>query len=191
MNKFFTLKDEKIDKLGSFKIPETWWSRPYEYAFAISFLDKKDKILDVGCGIEHPFKDYAVSKCKEVVALDKDEAIKKMEKNSKIKYVHSDILDYKLKEDETKFDKIFCISTLEHTQTFLVQKLTAMKNVLADKGKIIITCDSPLLRYDVLLKYANQSGLKLDGKENYNKKEDLIQSDRYNLQCYSMILKKG
>lgn len=189
MNKFFTKKDEKVDKLGTFKIPKTWWSRPYEYAFASTFLDKKDKILDVGCGIEHPFKFFACDIVKEVVALDKDEAIKKLE-HKKIKYVHEDILNYKIDEKDTKFDKIFCISVLEHTQTFLVEKLTAMKNVLADKGKIIITCDSPLLQHDKLIKYVSQAGLKLDGKENFDNLENLISSDRYNLTCYSMVLKK-
>lgn len=189
MNKFFKTTDKKIEELGDFKIPAEWWSRPYEYALAIEYLDKKDKILDVGCGIEHPFKEYATTKVKEVVAIDKDPKIRELS-HKKIKFIYDDILNLKLKENEEKYDKIFCISTLEHTQTFLVQKLQAMKDALSDKGKIIITCDSPLLRWDKLLEYVEKAGLKLDGKENYSDQEDLIKSDRYNLNCYSMILKK-
>ena len=186
MNRYFKNSDEKIDKIGNFEIPVEWWSRGYEYKFAMDFLKSKDTILDVGCGIEHPFKDYAVNKVKKVVAIDKDERITEL-KNKKIEYVHDDILTYKT---EQKFDKIFVISTIEHTQTHIVHKLKNMRDLLEDKGRIIFTVDFPTLRPQKLMEYALKAKLKIDGDADYDNKEDIIHSKRYNLNCYSMVLKK-
>lgn len=190
MNKYFTYEDKKIEKLNDFEIPKEWWSRFYEYAFALDFLKEGETILDVGCGIEHPFKFYAMNKVKKVVAIDKDSRINSLKReyrDSNLEFVNADILNYK---SEVKFDKIFCISVLEHTQSFLIEKMKNIKNLLSDKGRIIITCDSPILRAEKLIDIAKSINLKLVGKNEYESVENAIKSERYNLNCYSMILRK-
>lgn len=187
MNKYFKKNDKKVSKLGKYKIPVEWWSRPYEYAFAKNYLVKDERILDVGCGLEHPFKFFASTIC-DVVALDKDSRILDCKKQvEKIDYVVADILNYK---DEMLFDKIFCISVLEHTQSHMIEKMKNIKNLLKEDGRIIITCDSPILKPEKLIQFANSSGLRIDGKNEYEDKKNIIKSDRYNLNCYSMILAK-
>ena len=137
MNRFFKYNDKKVSKLGKFKIPDTWWSRPYEYAFAKGYLVEGERILDVGCGLEHPFKIFASNTC-EVVAIDKDDRVMNYDKGlNKLDIQRADILTFK---DEQKFDKIFCISVLEHTQSYMIEKLKNMKELLKHDGLIVSIC---------------------------------------------------
>lgn len=186
MNRFFKKSDTKISFVGDFKLPRVWWSRPYEYAFALTHLNKEDTILDVGCGIEHPFKTFAGTFCKKVVAIDTNEIIKDI-KDENVVFACADILDFKT---DTKFDKIFIISTLEQTQEFMIEKFENMKKLLNDDGKIIITSDYPSLDPQKIIEYAEKAGFVVDGEVDYKTNEECIYNATYKLYCYAMILKK-
>ena len=60
--RFIRQSDPQTSKL-IFKLPSTWWSRPYEYAWADKFVEPGDTVLDAACGIAHPFKFYLADKC--------------------------------------------------------------------------------------------------------------------------------
>jgi hypothetical protein len=49
-SRFVTTGDPKITRL-IYDLPETWWSRFYEYAWAAEFVRETDIVLDVACGM--------------------------------------------------------------------------------------------------------------------------------------------
>lgn len=138
--KYFRVDDKKIDSLGNFKIPRTWWSRFYEYAFAIDYLDKDLEILDAGCGLNHPFKDFAKDKVKKIVAIDKDENLKLL-KDDKIEFRYQNIADLDKKE---QFDVVFCLGVLHHDKENLFDNLLGLRNAIKEDGLVIITFDTTL-----------------------------------------------
>jgi ubiquinone/menaquinone biosynthesis C-methylase UbiE len=191
MNKFFTIHDESIEYLNDFHIPGEWWSRRYEYKFAIDYLEKDDTILDAACGIEHPFKFYSASKVKKVIAIDKNECIKDLQNPfNNLKMYHGDIT--KTDYVENTFDKIFCISVLEHLQgEELHEVLKEFYRVLKQTGKLILTCDYPLLKPDALFAIAETKGfIAKEPLEYSHKDKDNIKGQYGGLRCYSMVLEK-
>lgn len=189
MNRFFINSDKKIEELAGFKLPETWWSRPYEYAFCIDFINENDTILDVGCGIEHPFKFYAGEKAKEVIAIDNDIRILDL-KAKNVKFEVLDLINVDKSFKKETFDKIFIISVLEHTSDYLIEKLQALKEILKADGKIILTLDAPILRPERLIETVENAGLQFVGQYNYELTDDAIYSSVYGLYCYSAVLCK-
>ena len=73
-SRFVTRGDQRLDHL-ILPLHKTWWSRPYEYAWASRFADGADTVLDAACGVEHPFKFFLLDRCREVHACDIDERI--------------------------------------------------------------------------------------------------------------------
>ncbi len=74
ISRFFTFDDPKLNKV-ILKLPESWWSRPYEYAWAKSFVEQDHVVLDAACGVCHPFKFYLCNLCNNVYACDLDQRL--------------------------------------------------------------------------------------------------------------------
>jgi len=183
MNRFFKNDDKKVESVGDFKLPVTWWSRPYEYYFCMEMLNDDDVVLDVGCGVEHPFKHYAGEKCLKVTALDLDERVLQI-KDDNVEFIICDILHYKT---DLKFDKIFAISTLEHSLNNLEEKFENMKNLLKKDGKIILTVDYPTLAPERIIECAKKANLKTTTEFNYDRTDEVVNS-LYGLSVYSVTL---
>lgn len=193
MNKFFTTHDKSIEYLNDFHIPQEWWSRRYEYKFAIDYLEKDDTILDAACGIEHPFKTYAASICKKVVAIDKDERIEELAQTNPIKNLKLYKGDLtKLECIDNAYNKVFCISVLEHLQGDVLHKvLEEFYRVLKPGGKLILTCDYPLIKPEALFAIAQEKGfITKEALEYDHKDKDNIKGQYGGLRCYSMVLEK-
>lgn len=186
MNRFFTVEDKKVTHVDNFKIPRVWWSRPTEYAFAMDHVKEGETVLDVGCGLEHPFKHHLGKVCKKVVALDTNPLVTDI-KDDNVEFVCEDILTYKT---DLKFDKIFIISTLEQTQEYMVEKFKNMESMLADGGKIIITSDFPSLDYRKLLEYSSKAKLKPTSDFNAEIPKNCLYHSTYKLNVYSVILER-
>jgi len=135
--------------------------RRTEYPWAIknSKLDKPMKILDVGSGISL-FPIYLSSKGHKVTSIDNDEILMNRVSPNLAKWAGTNV-DYALGnvtklefEDET-FDRVFCISVLEHLEeekidgkvvnyrkkNFDVKAIEEMFRVLKSKGLLILTFD--------------------------------------------------
>lgn len=118
-----------------FDLPQEWWSRPYEYAWALPFAREGDTALDAACGVCHPFKFALLEKCREVHACDLDErildpeAIKRdiendfgraalesflQEQIGRLRFSLASVTA--LPYPDKMFDKIFCLSVLEHLE---------------------------------------------------------------------------
>lgn len=186
MNRFFNKDDNKVEFVGDFKIPRVWWSRPYEYAFALNHVKDTDTVLDVGCGMEHPFKHELGRICKKVVAIDTNPLVTDI-KDDNVEFVCADILDFKT---DLKFDKIFVISTLEQTQDYMIEKFKNMESLLAEGGKIIITSDYPSLDPMKIIKYAKEAKLEPTSDFDEEIPSNGVYHSTYKLNVYGLILER-
>ena len=138
-NKFFTYDDAKLDRLifDLTKDPILWWSRIYEYNWALNIIssDLREKnCLDSACGNFHPFK-FALAQfdnnhvyaC-DICDLDKSAILSEIQKyfgeeiegkrsiiehlGDKISWRECDIANTQY--DSKMFDYITCISVFEH-----------------------------------------------------------------------------
>lgn len=230
----FVIKKDKNSSNFVFDLHPMWWSRPYEYMWAAEFADKDDIALDAACGISHPLKFYLAEKCKDVHACDYDKRIineelllKEVKDDlgetamqkvlsdrqlylGKIKYSMCSIADMPYKN--AMFDKIYCISTLEHLldtknrnldlplrrkiiMKFLGKRdmkksLLEFKRTLKNDGLIILTFDYPRIDLDYFDDVIKEIGLEYAGpKVDVNESEKLY-SERDKLYCYRAVLKK-
>jgi cyclopropane fatty-acyl-phospholipid synthase-like methyltransferase len=190
LNRFFKTEDENIKTLDEYKIQKNWWSRGYEYALAKNFVDKNDTVLDVGCGFEHPFKYFLADNCKKTYAIDIDKRIDDLNLIEKgIKFENVDLIDF---ETTVKFDKIFCISVFNVDSKNINEKLSKMKKLLKENGKIIITADFPSVNPKKIIDSAKKAGLKCvnDKNINFDESEDDVFNFYYKLKCFSIVLEK-
>ena len=177
-SRFFTFDDPQLNKV-ILNLPQNWWSRPYEYAWASSFVSKEHVVLDAACGICHPFKFHLCNLCEKVYACDLDERLLSKEKILKDIYnvfgeeaifFPLEYLDKPLMSQEdisntsfndAVFDQIICISVFEHLEEeVLFKTMLEFKRLVKNDGLIIITCDYPYLdieKFDRMLKNAKLS----------------------------------
>jgi len=228
-SRFFTTEDEKSETFF-FKLNPSWWSRFYEYPWAANFASKNDTCLDAACGINHPFKFYLADNCLDVYALDLDDRIlnrseikkdiinafgeKELEKinNNKyfesIKYLKSPLT--KIPCTAKKFDKIYCLSVLEHINDWngklaplnrfpitknlkpdsFYKTLTEFNRVLKDDGLIILTFDYPNINLDYFKKIIKKCSLKFADENNFNLPNNAIYNSTKKLYCFRAVLKK-
>lgn len=186
-SRFITFDDPQLNTV-ILELPKIWWSRPYEYAWAGSLVSKDHVVLDAACGICHPFKFYLCDLCKIVYACDLDERLlsKKeilidmfnvfglnafkfpLEYLDRPIFSRQDISSTSYKG--AMFDRIICISVLEHlAEEELLKTLLEFKRILKKEGLIVITFDYPYLdleKFNLMLKeaglaYANKVDFKL------------------------------
>jgi len=210
-SRFFVHTDEKTDTT-LLKLPYDWWSRFYEYEWASQFVNKDDVILDAACGVCHPFKFYLTDRCQAVYACDLDPRILDPEAiiqdvkaffgadvaaqfdKSYINKVDFSIANLSaLPYENNKFDKIFCISVLEHMdQTSLFGAFQEFNRVLKEDGLLVLTFDFPDIQFDILREAIRQSDLTFYGDVSYELPEDALYSRFHppTLYCFRSVLKK-
>ena len=158
-----TLELLEIDKMcGNLLIegvyPSHHWSRRYEYPYALINSDlplspKEFKILDCGAGLD-PLQFYLAMRGHEVYSLDlnlnslRQVAQFKSKKGLKTLYpTYGNILDLPFPDDY--FDRVLCISVLEHIvyqleqQTDIILRgfLNELLRVLKPEGLVVLTFD--------------------------------------------------
>lgn len=179
-------------------MPSDWWSRFYEYAWASNFIEENDVCLDAACGAPHPFKFYLASICKDVYAcdidndiLDKDKLLRRVSKYfdeedvkkasqyiDKIKFSNNSLTN--LSYDENKFDKIYCISSLEYIpMDYIGICVSELYRVLKKDGLIILTVDYPTINIDFLVNCLKNAGFEF---------VSFFDSKLYNNAIYSQLL---
>ncbi|MCF8568338.1 class I SAM-dependent methyltransferase [Alicyclobacillus tolerans] len=208
-SRFITRNDTRTSEV-IYLLPESWWSRFYEYAWASHFAQKDDVVLDAACGIGHPFKFYLAERTKSVFACDLDPRIEMPH------YILADIADtfgaaasetfpmkyfkmisYKVADltnlpyENQMFDKIFCISVLEHmSEEALFNTLKEFKHTLKPLGLVILTFDYPSVDFQMMESAIVNCGLDYVESVDFNIPPDAIHTDMYHgLYCFRMALK--
>lgn len=208
--RFISKNDDQKFELAGIKLPESWWSRPHEYAWAAKFVDKNSIVLDAACGIDHPFKWYLSENTKETWVCDIDNRILDFKYlvhqygEETFKMLKDRILSWEqihfvscsicyLPSYMPTFDRIFCISTIEHLKPEDTQKaLIEFSKKLSKDGLIIITIDYPAANPKDILQMADIAGLipakEVDFRGPYS--TDLNGTPYYpNLYIYRIVLK--
>jgi len=216
-SRFIKIDDNHVDYFY-YKLPNSWWSRKYEYEWCSKFISLNDVVLDAACGVSHPFKLWCVNKCKEVWASEIDKRLFsynefkiEYEKDiqikcdinvfndyKKIKLLYSDLTNMKI--NNNFFDKIFCISVLEHIDKYvtldnyknsnLYKSILELKRITKTGGLLIFTFDYPHINIDVFCQIIKDLNLEfLDDINTKVMSESLYYPDK-NLYCFRSVLKK-
>lgn len=179
---FFKWSDKHIDELEGVALdPGFWWSRRYEYAFALEGVTSKDVVLDAACGDIHPLKFALGDICKTHVC-----DIVQVPMSDKYEFAWANLCNLPYK-DKT-FTKVFCISVLEHMPPDEIElAVKEFKRVLKAKGKLVLTVDYPTCDLEHLYSALKDAGFKV-GKIN-DDMTDAVYSDYFGrgLWCYNIV----
>lgn len=211
-SRFFVFSDEKTDTT-LLKLPYDWWSRFYEYEWASRFTNEKDIVLDAACGVCHPFKFFLTDHCAEVHACDLDSRILDYKSvlqdiqaffGSEIAMnmdqafydrVHFTLADLtELPYEEKKFDKVFCISVLEHMDEASMKKaFHEFYRVLKDDGLLILTFDYPDIQFPSLQQTLSETNFSFHGDVSYDLPGNAVFSRFHppTLYCFRSVLSKN
>lgn len=164
INKEYNLKDhtdlnkERFDWADKIQdSPIFYGARMWEFPFAILNADLQPglKCADVGCGTT-PFTIYLANKvgAQNVTGFDPDYIANENEERHSafgIKKSHLDKIGINFQPDnllkmnvpDESFDRVFCISVLEHIPSFVTQQqgIQEMVRILKPGGKLILTVD--------------------------------------------------
>lgn len=189
------------------KYPQFYASRLWEYPWAIlqSQLEPNMKCADVGCG-ESPFTIYLkeVADC-DVVGFDPDIHDKENKdnfgvsglfiKNTGLNIIKSSIDN--IKSNDNQFDRVFCISVIEHITDFNIRAkgMREISRILKHGGLAVISVDVNLLmRLSNPLELVWESGLTFYGTVNLMMPEQrlgIFCDGRQPADVFGMVLKKN
>lgn len=207
----FIRRSDPVEEQVIFNLPTVWWSRCFEYAWALQFAKSGQTVLDAACGLGHPLKFALLDRCQEVHACDVDARILSQEEIlndiaatfgiravqqfpekylHNIHYAQADVAD--LPYSDRTFDTIFCISVLEHlSQATIRSALVEFARTLQDDGQIILTFDYPNINLDLFQHLVETTGLEFCGNSSFDLPGDAIYTPMYGgLYCFRTVLQK-
>ena len=212
-----------------YPLPSSWWSRSYEYAWAAGFAEADDIALDAASGIEHPLKFYLVDHCRRCYACDADHRItdpgaikaallamtgSRQLDSSPERYLQE--VDYcrarleELPYSDRKFDKIYCISVLEHLPDRFNRHawlrpwrgllpfaagqvelaLREFYRTLKDDGLLVLTLDYPRIDLGYFVSLVEEIGFAFSAGIDLELPEDALYSPAHRLYCFRSLLRK-
>lgn len=210
VNGYFHVNDKHVKELDGYQLPSEWWSRPYEYAFALDNVEKKHVVMDLGTGwMYRPLKDALARRCKTVYAIDADARIKQFENYDNVYHLHLDFTDPKQMNHFGKacIDRMFCISVLEDLiePGRVLSALREMRRMLKPDGKAVITFDTPYnpdmpcprypgMDVDMFSALVDESGLVFDAGHTcscgHHDDGEIVHHSDWNLAVYHCVLVK-
>lgn len=206
-SRFVRRCDERIDHLW-YDLPSAWWSRPYEYGWALGFARPEDVVLDAASGICHPLKFALAERCRETHACDLDPRIEdidailadiggampasaipmlrqRIEQGVQLRVASLTALPYA----DGMFDRLFCISVLEHMgPDDRAITLREFARVTRRGGWIVLTMDHPLVDLPAFVRQALEAGLRFVSDFRLDVPPDALYSQEYGLRCFRALL---
>jgi len=202
-NDFFRIGDKTSLKVGNHPIHESWWSRIYEYPWAIQFAKRGMVVADMGAGwMGRPFKDMLADVVETVHVVDVDKRILELPKKENIIYHKYDFTETMYDIAPKSCDLVYCISVLEDLEPKSIYfALAQFKELLKGDGKLIITTDvrydhtKPLGKYSAINFSQFQLTVQALGFVNYGavapyEKDKAVFNEEFNLCCYHTVLIK-
>ncbi|MEK3735452.1 class I SAM-dependent methyltransferase [Paenibacillus sp. FSL M8-0334] len=209
-SRFILQSDARRDHLIH-PLPPVWWSRPYEYAWALSFAREDDVLLDAACGISHPFKFALAEVSREVHACDIDPRITSRSQilediardfgldaaqrqasdwQHRLHLAHANLAD--LPYDREKFDRVFCISVLEHmTPEDQSAAIGEFYRTLKPGGLLVLTFDYPAVHLENIQQTLQQAGFTFAGETDFRLPPDALYTEMWGgLHCFRAVLHK-
>jgi len=197
-NSFFKFDDPTIKVVGGMDLLPSWWSRPYEYAWARQFTGADLVVADMGAGWSgRPFKEELADGCKEVYAIDQDPRV--MDLPNVRGNLHIMIGNFEEHLYIPEMDRIFCISVLEDLTDYGAA-LKEFYRLLKPGGLLVVTCDSKYDSEKPLPKYPGVSFSKLFSAiqdAGFALPDDMdmdltnaVNHIEWNLACWHMVLEK-
>jgi hypothetical protein len=158
-NGYFKIDDPQVHELAGVVLPHDWWSRPYEYAWALQYAGRGQIVADMGCGwMGRPLKDALAEQCGFVFAVDVDARLLQYEHVSNMGFIVADFTQSVAEIQPHSLNGIFCISVLEDLGDKLTDALRVFKELLEPDGLIVLTFD---MRYDDALPLGQYPALDL------------------------------
>lgn len=234
-SRFFTTDDPKTDNFV-YKLPNTWWSRFYEYEWVKNFVGANETVLDAASGVFHPLRFYLLDQGNIVYSCDTDKNIllksfddiddRELEnysiKRNDLEHINNEHYFNSINSNccsitnmpykNNFFDKVFCISVLEHLddkfnrkykkyrhlwffRKFIKQKalydsMKEFKRVLKPGGFLILTFDYPDINLEYLARCIKSLGFEYLEKPDFNLPKNAIFSEEYKINCFRIVLKK-
>ncbi|REE94601.1 methyltransferase family protein [Paenibacillus taihuensis] len=208
----FVRSDDPASRQFVYSLPLEWWSRPYEYAWCSQFVASTDTVLDAACGISHPFKFYLASRARKTYACDMDpritsipsilrdvtldigeaaaETVASTYEEGRITFNQASITA--LPYENRLFDKIFCISVLEHlTPADALLALKEFERTLQDDGLIVVTLDYPAVNLGYFQSIVRRAGLEFYGPIDTAMPRNALHTEYWGgIYCFRALLRK-
>ncbi|MHA6529511.1 class I SAM-dependent methyltransferase [Paenibacillus sp. BAC0078] len=210
VSRFFVYDDARREQL-IYELPESWWSRPYEYEWCTNFISPHDAVLDAASGIAEPLKFYLAGRSAEVHACDIDarilswdaimqeiadeigEEAVQLAQASRTPRLHLAQTDLTaLPYADESFDTIFCISVLEHLSLEdSVRAIQEFHRTLNGEGLLVLTFEYPTVNLQRMNDLLLQAGFQYWGETDFMLPADAVRSgESGGLSCFRAVLKK-
>src|SRR5512139_3581100 len=158
-NAYFRTDDPKERTICGLPINEGWWSRGYEYPWALGYAEAGQIVADMGCGwTPRPFKDALARKGCHVYAVDESPKIMGLEQSPGVVWVVADITRRIEVIPEGSLDAVFCISVLEDVGDKVPLALSEFARCLKPGGLCVLTFD---VQYDMEMPLGQYPGVEI------------------------------
>lgn len=203
-NGFFNLSDPKASEIVGGPIEAVWWSRGYEYPWALQYAGPGQVVADMGCGWhQRPLKDSLAMICDWVWAVDGHPEVTKLQSYPNMPFVVADIREPIPIIEAGSLDRVFCISVLEDIGSRTVQSLQEFARCVkpaSEGGLCVITFDVqydddralgryPGVRLEKFREYVEQAGLRFVGEVDEDK-SDAVFHELFNLCVFHCVLER-
>lgn len=196
-NAYFTIHDPQVTKMCGLPLPQDWWSRGFEYAFALDRLGDAVHVADMGVGwMGRPLAAEVASTGRKVWGVDIDERVLALEPVPNLTYLVGDFAGELLDIPAHSLDLIYCISVLEDLTPDQQENAWYEWRRLLDKGgRVVFTCDvqweegQPLGKYpgcdlSALMTGMENAGFRLNGTVDRVKDGNVVHHSGFNLCCW-------
>lgn len=198
-NAFFQKTDPHVTELAGYNIPPEWWSRVYEYPWALQYMEPGQLAADMGAGwVYRPFKDMLATVAKKVYAVDLGEKLMDTQHLPNVEHIVADFTQDGFMLPE-RVKRVFCISVLEDLKDpcMVLKQFAQNLNII---GKIVMTFDVrfddargtdyyPGLHLPDFLDAVEVNNLRFVGEVNFDK-SNAVSHDLYNLCVFHCVLEK-
>jgi ubiquinone/menaquinone biosynthesis C-methylase UbiE len=200
-NGFFKFDDEHVTDIMGHPIHPSWWSRHYEYPWALQYAEAGLVVADMGAGwTPRPFKDALADLGCQVYAVDGDERLLALEKRPGIEFVVADMTKPIAAIPEGSLDRVFSISVLEDVGDKVPMALKEFYRCLRRGGLCVLTFDIqynddkplgpyPGANYSGFSDAVFQAGFEWRDKIDLGKKK-AVNHQEFNLCVFHCVLRK-